>query len=44
MVQEAHSDLSLKVAHGLEVDCAKGLCPTNVASFYTDLIKHTPIN
>jgi hypothetical protein len=32
-------DLSLKVTHGLEVGCAKGLCPKNVASFYINLIK-----
>ncbi len=32
----------MKVAQGLEVGCAKGLCPTNVMSHYTNLIDDAP--
>jgi hypothetical protein len=32
-------DLSLRVVQGLDVGRAKGVCPTNVASFYTILTK-----
>jgi ssDNA-binding Zn-finger/Zn-ribbon topoisomerase 1 len=35
--KEHNPNLLVKVAHGLEVGHMKGLCPTNVESFYTNL-------
>jgi hypothetical protein len=35
--KEHNPNLLVKVAHGLEVGHVKGLCPTNVESFYTNL-------
>ncbi len=35
--REGNLDLSLCIIQGLEVGCAKGLCITNVATFYNNL-------
>jgi hypothetical protein len=36
-LKECNLNLSLNVAKGLKVGCAKGLCPNNVAIFYNNL-------
>jgi hypothetical protein len=35
---EGNPNLSLCITQGLEVGCTKGLCPTNVATFYDKLL------
>jgi hypothetical protein len=37
IVQGTNPNLLVKVAHSLELGHVKGLCPTNVESFYTNL-------
>jgi hypothetical protein len=34
----------LKVVQGLEIGCAKGLCPTNVVSLYINITYDMPPN